>query len=163
MADRVSVELVSQDLAGNALSALTCNVYDRDTTTNIVLYTGSTGGGTLVNPFTLTDGKVEFYINQGSYDVTISGAGITPVTKHVEAIHAENPSVVSLIVSGPITHTGTTIGFYGVTPAARSTGWNITNVSTLKAFDANAYTPDQVADTLGTLINYLKTIGLLGP
>lgn len=53
------------------------------------------------------------------------------------------------------------IGFYGADPVARSTGWNVTNVTTDKAYNANSTTIDELADVLGTLINQLKTIGLL--
>lgn len=60
--------------------------------------------------------------------------------------------------------TGTTqkIGFWNATPVAQSTGWAPTNVTTDKAFDADATTLDEVADVLGTLINQLKTYGILG-
>jgi hypothetical protein len=39
--------------------------------------------------------------------------------------------------------------------------YSITNVSTTRSYDANAYTGDQVADTLGTLIADLKNLGVI--
>ena len=68
------------------------------------------------------------------------------------------------------TITGTMIGttttqlmaFWGATPVVQDTGWGCTNVTTTKGFDANATTLDEVADTLGTLIDQLKTYGLVG-
>ena len=51
------------------------------------------------------------------------------------------------------------VALFGVTPVARSTGWAATNVTTDKIFNANATTLDEVADVLGTLINYLISRG----
>ena len=53
------------------------------------------------------------------------------------------------------------IGFYGVTPVARSAAYTTSNVSADRAFDANATTIDELADVLGTLIADLKLYGLL--
>ena len=54
------------------------------------------------------------------------------------------------------------LGFNGAAPVAQSTGWNVTNVTTDKTFDANATTLDELADVVGTLIDYLKSRGDLG-
>ena len=54
-----------------------------------------------------------------------------------------------------------TIGFYGVTPAARPSAYTPTNVTTDRAYDANATTLDEVADVLGTVIADLQSLGLL--
>jgi hypothetical protein len=54
-----------------------------------------------------------------------------------------------------------TIGFYGQTPAARPSAYTVTNGTTDRSFDADATSLDEIADVLGTLINDLKTIGLL--
>jgi hypothetical protein len=56
---------------------------------------------------------------------------------------------------------GSALGFFGSTPTARSTGWLATNVTTDTSFDANSTTLAEVADVLGTLIDTLKTYGLL--
>ena len=70
----------------------------------------------------------------------------------------------SLVVAGNAqfgTSSSSTLGFYGTTPATQSTGWTVTNVTTDKAFNANATTVDELADVLGTLITTLKNTGLL--
>lgn len=66
--------------------------------------------------------------------------------------------------AGSILIAGSTgqIGFFGATPVAQSTGWSVTNETTTKTFDADATSIDELADVLGTLIEYFKTIGLLG-
>jgi hypothetical protein len=66
-----------------------------------------------------------------------------------------------LELDGALNHDGTTVGFFGTTPAVRSTGWAVTNAVSDKVFDANATTTDELADVLGTLITYLISIGLI--
>lgn len=56
----------------------------------------------------------------------------------------------------------TQVGFFGVTPAAQPTGYTtFANLTTDRTLDANATTIDEVADVLGTLIQDLKTLGLI--
>jgi hypothetical protein len=66
-----------------------------------------------------------------------------------------------LEVNGALNHDGTTVGFFGVTPAVRPTTYSATNVVTDRAYDANATTTDELADVLGTLIDDLRTMGLV--
>jgi hypothetical protein len=55
------------------------------------------------------------------------------------------------------------IGFYGSTPVAQSTGWDVAVGYTAdKALDPESTTLTEVARTLGTLIDQLKALGLLG-
>jgi hypothetical protein len=54
------------------------------------------------------------------------------------------------------------VGFYGSTGAVRSTGWTVSNVSSDKSFDASATSLNEVANVLGSLVNALKDVGLLG-
>jgi hypothetical protein len=67
-----------------------------------------------------------------------------------------------LELDGALNHDGTTVGFFGTAPATQSTGWSATNVTTDKSFDANATTIDELADVVGTLIDTLKTMGIIG-
>lgn len=60
------------------------------------------------------------------------------------------------------TSTSQKLGFWNATPVVQNTGWNPTNVTTDRAFDASATTLAEIANVLGTLINQLKTYGLLG-
>ena len=57
---------------------------------------------------------------------------------------------------------GTLIGFYGVTAVARSAAYAPTNVSTDRAYNANATNINEIADVLGTLIADLQATGLIG-
>lgn len=70
----------------------------------------------------------------------------------------------NLTVNGATTvaGTGSTLGFYGVTPVPRSAAYTATNVTTDRTFDADATTLSEVADVLGTLIGDLKNMGLIG-
>ena len=67
----------------------------------------------------------------------------------------------ALEIDGDLNHDGSNIGFFGATPVGQSTGWAITNETSDKVLDANDCTIDEIADVLGTLIEYLKTTGLL--
>lgn len=68
----------------------------------------------------------------------------------------------ALNITGDLNHDGSNVGFYGTTPAARSTGWTtFTNLTTDKTCDANATSVAELADILGTLIEALKTIGVI--
>jgi hypothetical protein len=66
-----------------------------------------------------------------------------------------------LRVEGNIDHNGSNVGFFGTAPAARASAYTPTNVTTDRAYDADATTLDEIADVLGTLIADLKTYGLL--
>lgn len=65
-------------------------------------------------------------------------------------------------IQGALKHFGSTIGFYGVTPVARSASYTITNSLVDRAYDADATTLDEIADVLGTLIADLKLTGIVG-
>lgn len=65
-------------------------------------------------------------------------------------------------IDGALNHDGTTVGFYGVTPTTRSTGWSVSNLTEDKSYDANATSLDEIADVLGSLIETLKTVGIIG-
>lgn len=67
-----------------------------------------------------------------------------------------------LINVGKFKHNGSTLGFYGATPVAKSSAYTPSNVTTDRSYDANATTLDEVADVLGTLIADLQNVGLIG-
>ena len=53
------------------------------------------------------------------------------------------------------------LGFWGTTPVVQLSAYTPTNVSTDRAYDANATSVDELADILGTLIADLQTLGLV--
>lgn len=53
------------------------------------------------------------------------------------------------------------LGFFGATPVARPAAYTITNHTDDRALNETADTVIQVANVLGTLINDLKSLGLL--
>lgn len=65
-------------------------------------------------------------------------------------------------IDGALNHDGTTVGFYAVAPTTRSAAYTPTNVTTDRAYDANATTVDELADVLGTLIADLQLTGIIG-
>jgi len=55
------------------------------------------------------------------------------------------------------------IGFFGATPVARQTGYTtFANLTTDRTLDANSTSLDELADVVGTLIEDLKALGLIG-
>jgi hypothetical protein len=64
-------------------------------------------------------------------------------------------------IEGALDHNGTTVGFFGVTPAVRPSAYTVTNLATDRAYDANATTTAELADVLGTLIADLRTLGIV--
>lgn len=54
------------------------------------------------------------------------------------------------------------LGFWGATPAVRSAGWSAANHTDAKTLDEAGATLGQLANVVGTLLNALKTYGLLG-
>lgn len=57
---------------------------------------------------------------------------------------------------------GGNVGFYDTAPVAQSAAYTPTNVTTDRAYDANATTTAELADVLGTLIADLQATGLIG-
>lgn len=68
----------------------------------------------------------------------------------------------SLEIDGALNHDGSTVGFYGVTPVARSSTYTVTNGTTDRTYDADATTVNELADVVGTLIADLKATGIIG-
>jgi hypothetical protein len=66
------------------------------------------------------------------------------------------------IINGDLEHQAGNVGFYGATPVAQSAAYTPTNVTTDRAYDANATTVDELADVLGTLIADLQATGIIG-
>lgn len=54
------------------------------------------------------------------------------------------------------------VGFFAATPVAQDTGWTITNETTDRVLDCDVTTINELADVVGTLIEQLKTYGILG-
>jgi hypothetical protein len=63
---------------------------------------------------------------------------------------------------GALAHAGTTLGFFGTTPAVQPPAYTPTNVTTDRTYDADSTTLDEVADVLGTLIADLQSLGVIG-
>ena len=64
-------------------------------------------------------------------------------------------------VPGDLIHTGSAVGFYGVTPATRPSAYTVTNHTADKTYDANTAADAELADVLGSVIKDLVTLGIL--
>lgn len=81
---RVKIGHIVQKVSDNTVADATVTVRLRGTTTNVQLYNGS--GGTIGNPVTTVGGKIEAWVDEGRYDLVISGAGFTTYTQEFEAV-----------------------------------------------------------------------------
>jgi hypothetical protein len=64
--------------------------------------------------------------------------------------------------AGP-TSFASNVGFWGVSPAPQSTGWSVTPGYTVdKAFSPESCTVTELARVVGTLLDVLKSYGMLG-
>ncbi len=109
---------------------------------------------------------------QVSLPVTGSGGGIVIggdanlYRSAANTLRTDDSFVVdaNLTVSGNATlgGSGGSVGFYGVTPVARSSAYTVSNVATDRTFNANVTSVDELADVLGTLITDLKATGIIG-
>ena len=68
----------------------------------------------------------------------------------------------AIVVPGDLTHTGSKVGFYNVTPTVQSAAYTPTNVSVDRSYDADATTTAELADVLGTLVADLQLTGIIG-
>jgi microcystin-dependent protein len=60
------------------------------------VYAGETGGTTLPNPLTTTsDGRIDGWLDEGSYDMVISGSGITTYTQPIEVVRGDGVTRVA--------------------------------------------------------------------
>lgn len=109
--------------------------------------------------------------------IAVTGAATSATVAATGAITGASVAVTgaassaSLSVTGAVTLDGNValgnagtdlIGFYGVAAVARTVGYTVTNAVADRVFDANAYTTDELADVLGTLIADLKLVGIIG-
>ena len=81
--------------------------------------------------------------------LTISAGGNTQVAANLE-------------IAGALAHQGSTVGFYNASPASKSSGWTITNLTESKTLDCDSVTLAALADVVGSLIETLKNTGLIG-
>lgn len=80
---RVKIDRVVVNKADGVPVDGSCTVTVRGAGTTATLYNSS--GGTIANPTTITDGAMNAYVEEGSYDLNISGVGFTPFVAEFEA------------------------------------------------------------------------------
>jgi hypothetical protein len=84
---RGEIQLTVQTTAGAAVSGASATVNIRGGGLATV-YAAATGGTTASNPITTAaNGRIDGWLDEGSYDIQISGAGITTYTQPVEIVN----------------------------------------------------------------------------
>lgn len=132
------------------------------------VFSGETGGTTVTNPLTTdANGRIEGWVDEGSYDIVISGSGITTYTQRFEANRGDGTTKIGdgAIAAGTFRVNGN-VGFYNTTPVARSTGWGATitppAIGTGKTQLTAASTLNDTIRYVAELAAALKSYGLLG-
>lgn len=84
---RGEIVLTVQTTAGPAVTGATGTVNIRGGGL-ATIYAAATGGTTLANPVTTSaNGRLDGWLDEGSYDVTIAGSGITTYTQSIEIVN----------------------------------------------------------------------------
>lgn len=101
-----------------------------------------------------------FYTDASADTVQIGAATVSDSAKFY--VSGKISTSGEMEINGALNHDGTTVGFYGVIPVARSSAYTPTNVTTDRSYDANSTTIDELADVLGTVIADLQLTGIIG-
>lgn len=123
--------------------------------------TAGTGAGGALN----LNGGAGFGVSAGGAVVITGGGSLTGGAVTINGgtgVATGATNIATTRGNLNLSRTGGAIGFFGATAVVQSTGWSATNVTTDKTFDANATTVNELADVLGTLIDTLKTYGIIG-
>lgn len=166
--------LISADATINTIQAKgqtsqTGDLYSgADASANIVFRVDQSGGAVFNENSTSTgdvrmegDTDANLFFSDASADTVQIGSATTADSAKFY-VNGKISTSDELEVNGALNHDGTTVGFYGVTPVARSSAYTPTNVTTDRSYDANATTIDELADVVGTLVQDLQQIGLIG-
>ena len=81
---RVKIDQIVQKVADNTAATAAVTVRLRGTTTAAQLYNAA--GGSIANPISTVSGCIEAYVDEGRYDLVISGAGFSTYTQEFEAV-----------------------------------------------------------------------------
>lgn len=132
--------------------------------TGLPISTGVSGLGANVATFLATPNSLNLLT--AVTDETGSGAlmfGTAP-TITTSLTMADGANIIINATTGTKIGTAITqrIGFWNATPIGQNTGWTMSNVTSDKVLDANSTTIDELADVVGTLVDTLKTYGILG-
>jgi microcystin-dependent protein len=95
------------------------------------VYAGETGATTVANPLTTTtEGRIDGWLDEGSYNLVVSGSGITTYTQAIDLVRGDGvgrfaagtitQAALATAVQQQLVPTGTVLPFAGAAPP---TGW----------------------------------------
>lgn len=101
---RVEIGEVVLSSAGTPVSGASVQVNVRASSAATV-YTTESGGGTSSNPITTDEnGRIEGWLEEGSYDLVVSGTGLTTYTQNFEAVAGQNSPGKLLTTTGSMAY-----------------------------------------------------------
>jgi len=112
-----------------------------------------------LNDIALTTGRIPFTTTNGRLTDSSNLQFASSTLTFGEAINLAVGTTTGTKIG---TATTQKLGFWNATPVVQNTGWTASNVTSDKVFDADATSINELADIVGTLINTLKTYGILG-
>lgn len=128
-------------------------------------FSGGHGGDVIIRTGEHTDNSLG---NQGDPgDIIFKGytSGASSDLQEIGRWEGDNKKLTlggELEIDGDLNHDGTNWGLAGATPSATQTGYTtFTNLTTDRTCDANSTSVEELADILGTLIEDLKTKGII--
>lgn len=132
------------------------------TITNIILSTDQTLTAFTIGSVLFVDSNkklaednANLFYNDSANEFYVGGT----TSGTADVILAANGNVT---IKGGLIHTGSTVGFYGETPASQQTGYTtFANLSTDRTCDADTVLVAELADIVGTLIEDLKATGII--
>ena len=143
------------------------------TTNGIYFKGGNVGIGSI-----MASGGVSYYkFNLNGTQLFLGTDSVTesPIFKiapsYISNVHSDYTTTVSFIVYDASSDyecmrfdavSEPKIGFFGHSASAQPSAYTPTNVTTDRAYNANATSVDELADVLGTLIADLQSLGLVG-
>jgi len=164
---RVEIPILVTLNTGLPAVGASAQVNVRNSTPDTV-YAAETGGTTVTNPLTTDSmGRVEGWVDEGSYDIVVSGSGITTYTQRFEANRGDGTTLIGTgaVALGTFKHIGN-VGFFNATPAAQSTGWGATitppAIGTGKTQLSASSSLNDTIRYLAEIAAALRAYGLLG-
>jgi hypothetical protein len=112
-----------------------------------------------LNDIALTTGRIPFTTTNGRLTDSSNLQFASSTLTFGEAINLAVGTTTGTKIG---TATTQKLGFWNATPVVQNTGWTMTNVTSDKVLDADATSINELADVVATLIDTLKSYGILG-
>ena len=170
----VKIDVMIQKVSDGTAASGTLTVKLRGSETDAAVYNSS--GSPISAAVPTVNGRVEAWVNEGSYDLRISGAGFATYNQQFEA--TSGTTILALApkagptftgtstFQGPLVHQGTQAGFYNSAPVNQSTGWGASisppAIGTGKTQLSSTSTLNDTIRYVSEMAKVLRDLGIIG-